>query len=186
MKVRDRIKGLKRIKAGDLRPHPQNWRVHTQAQREALQGILGEIGYADALIARQLPDKSYQLLDGHLRAETTPNTRVPVLVVDLDDDEAAKLLASLDPLAAMAGSDPAQLDALLAGLKSESAALSAMWEGMTSQVAEAIAPAEFKEIDESIETAYCCPKCGYRWSGSPGCGSDVNDASDAEDAEGNA
>lgn len=173
MKIKDRIKGLKRIKAADLRPHPQNWRVHTQAQREALQGILSEVGYADALIARQLPDKTYQLLDGHLRAETTPHTRVPVLVVDLNDDEAAKLLASLDPLAAMAGSDPAQLDALLSGMKTESAALAAMWEGMTSKVAEAIAPAEFKEIDENIETAYCCPKCGYKWSGSPGGASDA-------------
>lgn len=174
MKIKDRITGLKRIKAADLRPHPQNWRIHTQAQREALQGLLCEVGYADALIARQLPDKTYQLLDGHLRAETTPHTRVPVLVVDLNDAEAAKLLASLDSLASMAGSDPAQLDALLAGLKTDSAALSAMWEGMTSKVAEAIAPAEFKEIDETLETAYCCPKCGYRWSGSPGGSGDAD------------
>ena len=35
-------------------------------------------------------------------AETTPETEVPVLVLDLDEGEAAKLLALHDPLAGMA------------------------------------------------------------------------------------
>ena len=26
-------------------------------------------------------------------------------------------------------------------------------------------PEDFKEYDEDIETEYCCPKCGYGWSG---------------------
>lgn len=26
-------------------------------------------------------------------------------------------------------------------------------------------PEDFKSFDETIETQYCCPKCGYRWSG---------------------
>ena len=29
------------------------------------------------------------------------------------------------------------------------------------------APEEFPEYDEDINTDYCCPKCGYSWSGSP-------------------
>jgi ParB-like chromosome segregation protein Spo0J len=29
-------------------------------------------------------------------------------------------------------------------------------------------PDEFPAHDESIETAYCCPRCGYAWSGNPG------------------
>jgi len=29
----------------------------------------------------------------------------------------------------------------------------------------AVAPSEFPEYDENLETAYCCPKCGYEWSG---------------------
>lgn len=28
-------------------------------------------------------------------------------------------------------------------------------------------PEDFKEYDEEIETQYCCPKCGYEWSGKP-------------------
>ena len=28
-------------------------------------------------------------------------------------------------------------------------------------------PAEFKAIGESLPTEYCCPRCAYKWSGSP-------------------
>ena len=52
MKIRDRIKELRRVKAGRLRPHPNNWRVHPKDQQDALRGLLAEIGYADALLAR--------------------------------------------------------------------------------------------------------------------------------------
>ena len=89
MQVRDRIVELRRVPAGELRPHPKNWRTHPKAQQEALRGILAEIGYADALIAWQLPDGALQLIDGHLRAETTPDQEVPVLVLDVTEEEAA-------------------------------------------------------------------------------------------------
>jgi len=102
MLIRDRIRELRRIPARLLRPNPRNWREHPQEQRAILRGLLAEIGYADALIARELPDGTFELIDGHLRAELTPDSLVPVLLVDLSDDEAAKLLALLDPLAGLA------------------------------------------------------------------------------------
>lgn len=72
MQFRDRIRELRRIRADQLRPNPRNWRSHPQRQRDALRGVLAEIGYADALLARELADGSLELVDGHLRAETTP------------------------------------------------------------------------------------------------------------------
>jgi DNA modification methylase len=51
---------------------------------------------------------------------------VPVLYVDLDPEEEALVLASLDPLAAMAGTDDEKLRALLADVSVESDALAAM------------------------------------------------------------
>ena len=102
MQIRDRIKDFRRVKASQLRPHPKNWRTHPPAQHDALRGVLAEIGYAGALLARELPDGTLELIDGHLRAETTPDMEVPVLVLDLDESEAAKLLALHDPLAGMA------------------------------------------------------------------------------------
>lgn len=113
MSIRDRVKELRRVRAGDLAPHPHNWRTHTRHQRDALRGVLADVGYADALLARELPDGSLQLVDGHLRAETTPNETVPVLVVDLDDAEAERVLLTHDPLAGMAGADAEQLDQLM-------------------------------------------------------------------------
>ncbi|MCP4549634.1 MAG: hypothetical protein GY835_24530, partial [bacterium] len=56
MMIRDRIKELRRVKASELRPHPANWRTHPKAQQDALRGVLAEIGYADALLCRELPD----------------------------------------------------------------------------------------------------------------------------------
>ena len=113
MEIRDRILGLRRVPASSLLANPLNWRSHPAAQRDALRGALAEIGYASALLARELADGSLELIDGHLRAETTPDAIVPVLVLDLDEAEAAKLLATFDPLAALAGADMAALEGLL-------------------------------------------------------------------------
>ena len=90
------------MKASELFASPRNWRTHPKAQQDALRGVLAEVGYADALLARELPDGGLELIDGHLRAETTPDQEVPVLVLDVDQDEANKLLTVLDPMAAMA------------------------------------------------------------------------------------
>jgi hypothetical protein len=130
VQIRDRIKELRRVKASELRPSPRNWRTHPAAQQDALRAVLAEIGYADALLARELPDTSLELIDGHLRAETTPDSLVPVLVLDVDEAEAAKLLATLDPLAAMATADADKLDALLREVGTESEPLAAMLAGL--------------------------------------------------------
>jgi hypothetical protein len=126
MQIRDRIKELRRVRADQLRPHPRNWRTHPRAQQDVLRGVLAEIGYADALVARELPDGTLQLIDGHLRAEVTPQSLVPVLVLDLDESEALKLLATLDPLTAMAGTDAEALRSLLADVETDSQAVRAM------------------------------------------------------------
>ena len=101
------------MRASELKPNPRNWRTHPETQQKAMQGVLAEIGYADALLARELPDGSLELIDGHLRAETTPDAEVPVLVLDVTEQEADKILATHDPLGAMAEADHQQLDSLL-------------------------------------------------------------------------
>jgi site-specific DNA-methyltransferase (adenine-specific) len=113
MKIRDRIRELRRVSASELRPNPKNWQTHPQAQADALKGVLAEIGIADAVLARELDDGSLMLLDGHLRVETMGDQILPVLVLDVNEAEGDKVLATLDPLAAMAESDAAKLDAIL-------------------------------------------------------------------------
>jgi hypothetical protein len=125
MRIRDRIVELRRVPAKDLLPDPRNWRTHPKAQRESLQGLLSEIGYADALLARETP-AGLMLIDGHLRAETTPDQEVPVLVLDVNEAEAAKLLVSIDPLAAMAGADDERLASILRNVETDSEAVQNM------------------------------------------------------------
>jgi|SRR5579872_3459349 len=123
MKIRDRIKELRRVRASELQPNPKNWRVHPKRQKDALKGALAEIGYADALLARETPEGGLVLIDGHLRKETTPNALVPVLVLDVDEAEAEKILATLDPLAAMAQADAGKVEELHRSIAFESRAL---------------------------------------------------------------
>ena len=175
MNIRNRVKSLRMVPASDLRPNPKNWRTHPKNQQDALRGVLSEIGLADACLARELSDGSLMLIDGHLRAETLGDGDVPVLILDVNEAEADKLLATLDPLAAMAETDAVKLDELLRTFNSSSEALQQLAASTASEAGlyEAIdgptaeepeAPEDFKEVDENIETEHECPKCGYKWS----------------------
>jgi site-specific DNA-methyltransferase (adenine-specific) len=61
-----------------------------------------------------------------MRAETTTDQEIPVLVLDVDEAESDKLLATFDPIAAMAESDAGALDALLRNVDTGSEALQKM------------------------------------------------------------
>ncbi len=156
MQIRDRIRELRRVWASELKPHPKNWRTHPPAQQDALRGVLAEIGYADALLARELPDGSLELIDGHLRAETTPDMEVPVLVVDLTDDEAAKLLALHDPLAAMAETDDDILAELLQQVETENKAVQSLLDDILAEQAPPDAEPPEINIPEAFQVVVEC------------------------------
>jgi ParB-like chromosome segregation protein Spo0J len=137
MQIRDRIKELRRVRAAELRPNPRNWRKHPAVQQDALRGLLAEVGYAGALLARELPDGSLMLIDGHLRAETTPDAVVPVLVLDIDEREADKILLTHDPLAGMAEASEERLHALLANVQTESDAVRSLLDSLSQADASA-------------------------------------------------
>ena len=130
--VRDRVVQLVRVRAGDLAPNPANWRRHPERQRAALRGLLRQIGYADALLARRVGEQLV-LIDGHLRQSLDPEQVVPVLVLDLDEQEADVLLATLDPLAALAAPDRGALASLLERVEASSAAVRALLAGLARE-----------------------------------------------------
>lgn len=123
MQIRDRVKELRRVSARELRPNPRNWREHPTRQRNALRGLLAEVGFAGAVLARELPDGSLELIDGHLRAETMSDGQVPVLVLDVDDAEAAKLLALIDPIGDLAEAQADAIQCLAASVETSNAAM---------------------------------------------------------------
>jgi len=160
---RDRIKELRRVRAGDLVPHPRNWRTHPPQQQVAIRAMLDEVGWADALIARE-KDGAIELVDGHLRAGLDAETLVPVLIVDLSDEEADKVLLTLDPLANMAIPD---LDAvrLLAERVPffQNDSLREMIGELCAQGLEQLAHGnnDQRRLDELW---IACPKCGAKFS----------------------
>lgn len=117
--IRDRIIELRRVKAEELVENPKNWRKHPEGQRAALRQMVEQIGFAGAELARVLPDGRLMLIDGHLRKATFKSAVLPVLVTDLDEREADALLATFDPIGAMAEADNAKLEALLKEVQAE-------------------------------------------------------------------
>jgi hypothetical protein len=143
--IRDRIKELRRVPASQLQPNPKNWRKHPESQANALRGVLAEVGIASAVLARETPEGGLMLIDGHLRTETLHNAEIPVLVLDVTEEEADKILATFDPLGAMAESDADALRALLDEVETGSQELADMLTALAEDAgvfnaAEAMAP----------------------------------------------
>lgn len=110
--------GLRQVRAGDIRVSGKNFRTHNEAQRTAMRGLLADVGYVGALIARELPDGGVELLDGHMRlGEAADDDELPVLVVDISDEEAALVLATFDPIGDLAGLDLGKQRDLLATIE---------------------------------------------------------------------
>lgn len=156
MPIRDRIRELRRVRGADLVPHAKNWRTHPSRQREALKAVLAEIGYADALLTRETPDGRLMLIDGHLRAETTPNELVPVLVVDVTEEEADKLLATFDPLASMAGTDAGKLHELLDHIETGQPALQKMLAGLANRESTKVAESYPHDVPQQFHILVVC------------------------------
>lgn len=148
MKIRDRIKELRRVKASELRPNPKNWRTHPTAQLDALKGVLAEVGMAGAALARELPDGTLELIDGHARAETCGDEPIPVLVLDVTAAESDTLLATFDPLGALAGVNAERLEGLLNEVVTESGAVQAMLDQLAATAGLDVHVEEPKAEDE--------------------------------------
>ena len=118
MQVKNRVKELRQVKASEILPNAKNWRRHPKWQHEGMRAVLENIGYAGALLAYE-NEGQLILIDGHLRQEMTPDDEVPVLILDVTEQEADILLATYDPLTAMASQEGAVLHELLGGIESQ-------------------------------------------------------------------
>ena len=156
--IRNRIRGHRRVRAGDLVPHEWNYRVHPETQKAALQALYAEVGFARSLLAYELPDGRLKLIDGHLRREMEPDLLVDVEVLDVNDDEARALLLSLDPLAQLAEYDPPVLNRLRDQTPTESDTLYNLWQSIAAGeavVRAALDEARNKPSDEFPERYSC-------------------------------
>src|ERR1700730_109321 len=152
--IRDRVRELRRVPACELVAHPKNWRKHPRAQANALRGLLAAIGYADALLTRELANGHLQILDGHLRAATTPHSMVPALIIDVNEAEAEKILATFDPLASLAESDSERFKALIqTGTTNSPAVEDLLRQTAGDRVWRSLHPNELRDVEVPTERA---------------------------------
>lgn len=131
--LRNRIVGHRRVRAGDLKHHPLNWREHPKGQRQALQAIIQEVGLARSLLCyiadgdKHTERPPFTLIDGHLRADMHPEEELEIEIVDVNDQEARKLLLSLDPLVGLGKPNHEMLRNLNAITQTEDKYLKDLW-----------------------------------------------------------
>ena len=133
----------------ELAENPANWRRHPANQIAALTDAVAEVGWAGACLYNE---RTGRLIDGHARRKVALEQgaeKVPVLVGDWTEAQEAKILATLDPLAAMAEVDGAALDALLRDVQTGSEALGAMLTGLAEAAGATPAAGEsrLKQLD---------------------------------------
>ena len=141
----NRIIGHAEIDPNELLANPRNWRIHPHAQQEALEGVLEEVGWVDEVIVNQ---HTGFVVDGHLRAALAigkDQPLIPVKYVHLTEEEEMMILATLDPLSAMAGQDVDQLNELLAEIEFESDAVNRMLDELS--------PKQIGEVPEVTDEA---------------------------------
>jgi hypothetical protein len=169
MAIKDRIKELRRVDPKDLIPNKKNWRLHSPFQQEVMQGVLDEIGIANAVIAYENNGKLI-LIDGHLRQDTLKNQeKVPVLILDVTEEEADKLLMTLDPISELAHTDDERLAELIEKSNIENESITELLELISrNNIFDDDdldnEEEDFNEYDEDIPTENKCPKCNFEWS----------------------
>lgn len=157
---RNRIVGSGEEDPTRLMPNERNWRTHPEAQGVALATVLDRVGYVQQVLVNR---RSGRMVDGHLRVKLAlqhNEALVPVLYVDLDPEEEALILSSLDPLSAMAGTDRQVLADLLASVQASDSAMLQLLEDIARQYKiNPVAPAE----GEAAEAAEPLAQAGDLW-----------------------
>jgi hypothetical protein len=131
---RSRIIGTGTEDPATLIDNPENWRTHPKLQKDALAGVLDEVGWVQQILVNK---QTGHIIDGHARvaiAKARGEKSVPVLYVDLTPEEERLVLATLDPLSALAIADHDILDNLLDDLSVEDPTLQGFLDTLNHEV----------------------------------------------------
>jgi hypothetical protein len=118
-----RIVGYAMADPEQLLAHPDNYRVHPKNQQESLDGILSEVGFVQNIIVNEVTGR---VIDGHLRVALALRKNIksiPITIVNLTEAEEALVLATFDPITAMAKIDNEKLEELLRYVETDNTAL---------------------------------------------------------------
>lgn len=160
----------------DLKPDPKNARRRTQRSSAMIVNSLHEVGAARSIVI----DEDNRILAGNGTVEAAAEAGIEnVRIVEVDGEtlvavrrtgltEEQKIRLALydNRTAELAEWDPPTLAEL------DSVDIEGLWgdeefAALIGGASEPVPPDAFGEVGEDLETAYCCPKCGYHWSGKP-------------------
>lgn len=147
--LRSRITGHQKIRAGDLKGHPLNYRLHDNAQLTAIRDGMKEFGPLVPILAARRGD-GFLIIDGHARVQSAhPDDALDVAIVDIDDKEAEFALAVLDSSSAQAGTDVRRVEQLLQEVDVASVGVHAVLGQLEDEVMKAV---------KAIEDAAAAPE----------------------------
>jgi DNA modification methylase len=112
---RDRKIETRRMRVGDVLPHPMNPKIHPEGQMAPLRGLLETVGKLDDLKAYRSERAGGALVffDGHGRQALDIDAEWDIDIYDLSDNEADLAVATFDPIGWQAEQSRVKLDELL-------------------------------------------------------------------------
>jgi|GEM_PF-1952940 len=141
--IENRIVGYGDEDPEQLLANPYNYRIHPSYQQEAVSAVLGEVGWIKHVTVNSLTG---HIVDGHLRvmeAIKKGEKSVPVKYVELTETEELEVLATFDPIKALAQKNNIRAQALADRVVTRSNAL--------RETVEAIRPPQMPDSDAPIE-----------------------------------
>ena len=160
---RNRIVNFGTKSASQFQANPLNPKVHPQNQRNALAASLRELGWVGVCIENA---RTGQLIDGHERiwqALQNGDADVPYIQVDLSPEEERLMLATFDPIAALAQVDRVKLGELLQDVSTTEAALQQMLAKLAAENGLAFGDNGSGEPSAPPPAGkmVTCPECGH-------------------------
>lgn len=154
-------------------PYPNNPRTHPPAEIALLAEIIGKRGADQPIVV----DERWVILKGHGRLEAAHAAKMEdfpfVQRIGLTDAEKTAMRIEDNSIPLLAGWDRELIRAEIANLSAAGYDVKLLGFGDQQLVQFTTLPGppiEFPAVGEDLKTDYCCPSCGYRWSGNPAAG----------------
>jgi hypothetical protein len=153
--------------------NPANWRIHPARQQDAVKEALLKVGWVTPVIVNLRTSELWPagdrnvktLVDGHMRvtlAARQNEPTVPVTYVDLTPEEEDYVLATLDPLGALAATDKDKMLELVAKQNEQTGAILAAMRGAGLDGRKT-----FAHIDEGVQNVSQNPNEMHTYQGNP-------------------
>lgn len=164
---RSRIVGHAEVDPAQLHAHPMNWRTHSADQAKALGAVVRDVGIVQSVIVNR---RTNRIIDGHLRVSMAVKDKashIPVVYVDLDESEESVILATLDPIGAMAGKSSDLLSKLVEQVTTSDDDVRRLIAEIQGQSADTVSKHTWAKRDRIESTAHCTVAVGdvYRIGG---------------------